>query len=254
MKSRTLIEKALLNPINVNGKIESLASFFIEFNELNKGWASTPALRDIKFYPSKINQKFTRQQDSIINDLYGLIIGADGVLSVYQKDKKVSIINIEARSTNELFSKEFVESIAKEVSTFYVETKSGKAKRNVVILQRQVDSIRNQLNAAINGVAVANDNVYNLNTALNVKRTPSSRKQVDVQANTAILTQLVTNLEMAKVTLLKETPLVQVIDRPVMPLAKYKLGKLRTMVKAGIIAGFLSVLILIAIRILKKLL
>jgi hypothetical protein len=38
-----------------------------------------------------------------------------------------------------------------------------------------------------------------LNPALNVRRAPSARKQVDVQANTAILTELVKQSELAKV-------------------------------------------------------
>ena len=77
-------------------------------------------------------------------------------------------------------------------------------------------------------MAAASDNVYNLNPAFNVKRTPSTRRQVDVLANTAILTQLVAQLELSKVSLRKETPLVQLIDRPILPLEKEKLGRVKT--------------------------
>jgi uncharacterized protein involved in exopolysaccharide biosynthesis len=66
-----------------------------------------------------------------------------------------------------------------------------------------------------------------------------------VQANTAILTQLVTNLEMAKVSLRKETPLIQVIDRPILPLKKEKVGKLKSLILGSFLAGFLTVLVLI---------
>jgi hypothetical protein len=90
------------------------------------------------------------------------------------------------------------------------------------------------LNGAITGVATANDNAFNLNPALTVKRAPVAKRQVDVQANTAILTQLVTNLELAKVTLLKETPLIQVIDRPILPLKKENVGKLKSLLFGGI--------------------
>jgi len=48
------------------------------------------------------------------------------------------------------------------------------------ILQRQTDSIRRELNGLITGVAVANHNTFNLNPALNVRRAPSARRQVDV--------------------------------------------------------------------------
>jgi uncharacterized protein involved in exopolysaccharide biosynthesis len=113
---------------------------------------------------------------------------------------------------------------------------------NVEILQKQADSIRAELNSAITGVAAASDNVYNLNPAFNVKKTPSTRRQIDVQANTAILTQLVTNLELAKVVLLKETPLIQPIDQPIFPLKKKKTSKLNSIVMGGALCAFLSIL------------
>jgi hypothetical protein len=44
-------------------------------------------------------------------------------------------------STNELFSKYFTEAF-KEVSDFYIDTKSKKSRENMLILERQTDSIR----------------------------------------------------------------------------------------------------------------
>ena len=87
-----------------------------------------------------------------------------------------------------------------------------------------------------------NDNTFNLNPALNVRRAPSARRQVDVQANTAILTELVKQSELAKVTLRKETPLIQVIDRPILPLKNDKLGKAKALIFGGLLAGFLVAL------------
>ena len=86
-------------------------------------------------------------------------------MNITQKDKKVSILSIEVKSENEIFSKIFCESLAKETSNFYIETKSKKARINVDILQKQVDSIKFALNGAIAGVASESDNVYNLNPA-----------------------------------------------------------------------------------------
>jgi hypothetical protein len=163
---------------------------------------------------------------------------------VAQKDKKVSIISIDMVSTNELFAKYFCEALAVEVSDFYVTSKSKKARMNMDILERQTDSIRRELNGAITGVAVANDNTFMLNPALNVRRAPSARRQVDVQANTTILTELVKQTELAKVTLRKETPLIQVIDSPILPLKKEKVSRLKAIILGGIVAGFISLLFL----------
>jgi hypothetical protein len=176
----------------------------------------------------------------------------NNILSISQKDKKISIITVEVNATNEFFTKAFAENLVSNVSEFYIETKSKKAKNNVAILQRQADSIRNELNLAITGVAITSDNTFNLNPALNVNRIPSTKKQIDVQANTAILTQLVTNLEMAKVTLLRETPLIQLIDRPTLPLKKDKPSKAKFLLLGGILAGFLTLLYLIVRKILKQ--
>lgn len=249
MKSRTLVEKALLQPILVNGKTQSLADYYMTFTEINKGWVDKPELKNIQFNPTVGRSNFTIQKDSILGILYQQIAGEGGGFSVSQKDKKISIITIEVKSTNELFAKYFTETIARVVSDFYIDTKSKKAKLNYEILQKQTDSVRNELNTAITGVAVANDNTYNLNPALNVHRTPSIRRQVDVQANTAILTQLVANLEMAKVSLRKETPLIQIIDSPILPLQKDRPSKLKYL----LVGGFLGVMISTFFLVLQKL-
>jgi hypothetical protein len=248
-KSRSIVEKTLLSPVVVNGKTISLAEMYILNNKWRKGWEDNPKLSSLKFLPNPDRKLYTRAQDSIMGKMYENL--SKGGLTVAQKDKKISIISIDVTSTNELFAKYFCEALAKQVSDFYVETKSKKARMNMAVLQHQRDSIRGELNGAITGVAVANDNTFNLNPALNVRRAPSVRRQVDVQANTAILTELVKQTELAKVTLRKETPLIQIIDRPILPLAKDKFGKGKGIVLGGILAGFLTLLALIGKRVLK---
>ncbi|BFG70385.1 hypothetical protein KACHI17_12660 [Sediminibacterium sp. KACHI17] len=234
MKSRTLIEKVLLNPIEQNGNFVSLADYYLQFKGYKHKWKDEKSLDTLTFGVFSDKNKFTRTQDSVMGLLYESIIFPGSGLIIYQKEKKASILAIEFHSEDEIFAKAFVEYVAKEVSELYIETKSKKAKLNVQVLEKQVDSIRNELNAAISGVAVANDNTFNLNPALLKKKTPGVRRQIDVQANTAILTQLVANLEMARVTLLKETPLIQIIDKPVLPLKREKISTLKTTIGAGI--------------------
>lgn len=249
-KSRSMVEKTLLSPVVVEGKTISLAEMYIQNNEWRKAWDKNPNFAKLEFLPNANRQKFTRVQDSIMGVMYANL--SKSALFVGQKDKKVSIINIDVATENELFSKYFCEALAKEVSDFYIDTKSKKSRENMRILERQTDSIRRELNGAITGVAVANDNTFGLNPAMNVRRAPSARRQVDVQANTAILTELVKQTELAKVTLRKETPLIQVIDRPILPLAKERFGKAKGILLGGIITGFIAVLGLIVRRIFKE--
>ena len=250
MKSRLLVQKVLLKPIEISGKEISLAEYYIQINNLRKNWQNT-TIKNIQFLPTSNFENFTLQQDSILQQIHSNLISKTN-LNITQKDKKVSILSIEVKSENEFFSKIFCESLAKETSDFYIETKSKKAKINVDVLQRQVDSVKNALNVAITGVANETDNVYNLNPAFNIKGAPSKKKQIDVQANTAILTNLVVQLELAKITLRKETPLIQLIDRPILPLKKEKFGKLKSIILGGFLAGFLYILYLIFGRLYRK--
>jgi hypothetical protein len=244
MKSRLIVEKVLLKPINIQNKNISLLEHYIQFKNLRKDWTKNPRLKDIKFGTYTDRKNFSVEQDSILIQIYKNLIDKKN-LNIQQKDKKVTILSIEVNSENEFFSKYFCENLAKETSEFYVQTKSKKAKINVDVLQRQVDSVRFQLNGAITGVAAEVDNVYNLNPAYNVRGSASKKKQIDVQANTAILTNLVVQLELAKITLRKETPLIQLIDQPIFPLDKDQLGTIKTSLLGFILSLLLTTLIII---------
>ncbi|SHG60218.1 lipopolysaccharide biosynthesis protein [Flavobacterium johnsoniae] len=249
-KSRTMVEQTLLTPVKYNEKIISLAEMYIDINKIRDNWKDKPKLINLEFLPNAKRDKFTRVQDSILGSIYQSL--SKGGLTVGQKDKKVAIISIDMSSTNELFAKYFCEALAKNVSDFYIETKSRKAKTNMLVLQKQTDSIRRELNGAITGVAVANDNAFNLNPALNIRRTPSVRRQVDVQANTAILTELVKQSELAKVTLRKETPLIQIIDKPILPLPQERFGKAKGVFIGGFLAVFLTIGTIVVRRVIKQ--
>ncbi|MGQ7945287.1 lipopolysaccharide biosynthesis protein [Flavobacterium sp. WC2509] len=245
-KSRAMVEKTLMTPVTVKGKIISLAEMYIQDKEWRNKWDEQPKFKKIQFLPDTKRKYFTRVHDSILGCIYEDI--SKNLLTVAQKDKKIAVTTMEVVSTNELFSLYFCEGLARQVGKFYVDTKSKKSRMNMEILSRQTDSIRGELNSAITGVAVANDNAFMLNPALNVHRAPSARRQVDVQANTAILTELVKQMELAKVTLRKETPLIQVIDRPILPLPKERFGKLQGILLGGFLASFLTLLYLIFIK------
>lgn len=250
-KSRSMVEQTLLTPVVVKGDTVSLAEMYIQNNGWREKWNEEPKFKKIQFLPHTKRKYYTRVHDSILGVIYEDL--SKNSLSVAQRDKKIAIINMDFSATDEMFAKYFCEALARQVGVFYVTTKSKKARMNMAILQRQTDSIRAELNGAITGVAVANDNTFNLNPALNVRRAPSARRQVDVQANTAILTELVKQTELAKVTLRRETPLIQVIDRPILPLPKEKFGKLKGLVLGGFLGGFLIVLGLIVRRFLREL-
>ncbi len=246
-KSRSIVEQTLLQPVISEQDTISIAEMYLRINGSRDSWKVNPKLKSIQFPPLTKQKYFTRVHDSILGEMYYKLINSN--LSIAQKNTDATITIIEVKSENEIFAKVFSEALAKQVSDYYIDTKSKKAKINMAILQKQTDSIRAELNGAITGVAIANDNTFMLNPALNVNRAPSSKRQVDVQANTSILTELVKQTELAKVTLRKETPLIQVIDRPILPLPKEKFGKI-----LGIFMGLLTATLTSFFLIIRKML
>jgi uncharacterized protein involved in exopolysaccharide biosynthesis len=109
------------------------------------------------------------------------------------------------------------------------------------------------MNGAIyNAVAVA-DATPNANPTRQVQRVaPIQRAQFSAETNKAILAEMMKNLEVSKLALLKETPLIQVIDGPVYPLEKEKFGKLKGLILGGFVLGFVTVLILVLRKVFKQ--
>lgn len=251
MKSHLIIEKVLLDSYIINGKTRTLADFYIEINDLRDKWSKKPDLQNIQFLPGVDRNKFNRVQDSLLFEFHKELTEKEN-LDIFQKDKKASIVAIEVNSENELFSKLFCEAVANETSELYVQTKSKKARMNTNVLQKQADSVRAVLNSNITNVAREADNVYNLNPTLNIRSANSKKIQVDVTANTEVLKQLIVQLELSKITLRKETPLIQLIDRPILPLEEEKLGKIKSIILGGFLGGFLCALYLIFGKLFKK--
>ena len=247
-KSRRMIEKTLLTSVPLDDEIISFADMFITINDLDNKSLKIDKNK-LLFSQNKNRQEFTREQDSILGNIYSDI--TTNYLKVTQLDKKTSIITMEMISKNEVFSKYFVEALAQVVSDDYKDTKSKKSRINMMVLQHQTDSVRAELNNSISGVAIANDKTFNLNPALNIHRVPTVKKEVDIQANTAILNELVKQLEISKVSVRKDTPLIQVIDKPIFPLKIEKFGKIKGIIFGGIFALFLIVMVLIVRRVLK---
>ncbi|MXV51697.1 lipopolysaccharide biosynthesis protein [Pedobacter sp. HMF7647] len=235
-KSRSMVQKALLTAADFNGKSQLLVDRYIQINKIREGWVEKPELKSLRF-DNTPPENFSRLQDSILGNIVADI--NKNYLDVSKPDKKLSIIKVEVKAKDELFAKNFNDAIVKDVNDFYVQTKTKKSLENLAILQHQTDSVRRALNGAISGVASSMDANPNANLALRILQVPSQRRQVDAEANKAILTQLVQNLEISKVSLRKDAPLIQVVDEPILPLKEEKIGKLKGLVIGGFLLSLL---------------
>jgi|TARA_Y200000002_G_scaffold233400_1_gene192744 hypothetical protein len=158
-------------------------------------------------------------------------------LLVDKPSRKTTILEIGFDHKDELLAKSFNENLVSIVNNFYFKTKTQKTGENLQILQRQADSVKKVLDKSILFLAEKDQSIPNPNPLTKVSLVPYQKALVDVQANGAIYQEIVTQLELAKVTHRNKTPLIQIIDKPTLPLENSRLRFFECIVY-GLFGGF----------------
>lgn len=242
LKSRNIIEKSLLTPVVIDGKKQLLINYYLDFTKTREKWEkSDPELYALVYSEDEKRENFGVKKDSILYAIYKNI--RKNNLIVEKVDKKLSIIRVKVKSFDEAFSKYFAEVLVSAASTLYIETKTAKSKANVEILESRLDSVKRALDENIYGAAFTKD--QNMNAIRAQGNISFAKKQLNVQVLTTMYGELIKNTELAKFTLMREEPLIQIIDKPYFPLDRKKLGR----GKGGIIGGFLGGILGIAIAV-----
>ncbi len=244
-RSDRMLEETLLSPFD---KESLLIDRFIEFEELESKWSSTIDLSGLTFSSSKENHGV--KQDSVIKEIAKII--REKQLVVLKPDRKLSIIQVNVSSKDEAYAKLFNETLVSKVNTFYLETKTKKTGENLRILQIQADSVRAILDQSLGTLAAEQDRIPNANPLLSTATVNGRRKQVDVQTSAAVFQEIVKNLEMAKINHRINTPLIQLIDSPSLPLKRTEVRLVKGIVYGALLFGIIALSFLYLRRIYQK--
>jgi len=253
IKSRHAIEQTLLTPVDFKGKRKTLMEAYMDFTKMRKDLKKEKKNKDLRnlAYPVGQDRKtFNRTQDSMLYVVYDNFTKGQS-LKIVRKDKKVSIVNVDFTSKDELFSKLFVETLMDQTYRFYRQTKTAQSRYNIDMMQQKADSVRMLYEAAL--YKGAGYSQVNINPALQFAAVPRMKQEGNAQLYGTVYTEILKNLETLKLDLARETPLVQIIDQPVFPLKIEKLGKIKGTFFGGVIGGILIVFYLLAMLYVKEL-
>lgn len=245
MTSRKMLSRALFR--KVPNSSETLIDLYIHSENLDKDWKRDAYLSKAYPFPASY-AALTPLQDSLFKELYTNI--STKVFTVQQPDKKVGLFKVTTTYKNEVFACYLTKYLVDESSSFYIETKTSIARQNLGMLQHEADSLQARLNGNIENAASDIDRTFNLNPTLQVQRVPIQKNQVDAAVTQAAYTEVVKNLEIARITLEKAFPIYQLLDEPSLPLKQEKPGRLLN----GILFGSLTALLVIIFLSLKYLL
>ena len=231
LKSRRIIESALNQKSIIFNKKDKLLNHYIQINGLIEDSSS------IDFNESYL--------DSITNIVYEEIV-SEKLNIVYQNDD-AGILNLNYTSLHSQFAKIFSEGLIKQMSDMYSEYRTEKTRYSLNNLQFRSDSVFSELKRSERNLAKARDR--NIRVVTSSGRLDEIKYMREVQVLNTIYLELIKNLELVKMTLLEKTPIIQVVDTPILPLQSEK----KPTIFWIFIFGFLGFFITSFVIILRKL-
>ena len=232
LSSRGVIESALMQSAKVNGKTDLLIEHYLEISKIKEEWAERDDFKGVSFH-----DKSSYIHDSISGIIWQKII--ENNLTVELKSDEANIITLSYISLNEEFAKEFVEKLINEMSKMYITHQTAQANKTLDFLQDRADSVFSELVIAEQQLAKAKD--INQRIIKVTGRLKELQLMREVEVLNAMYLELVKNLELSKIALLNKTPIINIIDRPILPLVEDKISKIVAGILGGFLGGFLSV-------------
>ncbi|MFL0298761.1 Wzz/FepE/Etk N-terminal domain-containing protein [Aquirufa novilacunae] len=231
IKSRVIIEKVLLTPISGSAG-KTLADLYLDFSGLGERLPAPVSFAILS--DSAVAPVHSVYQDSVLYVMYEQI--AKKNVSVDRLNKKGSIFKIVTVSQNQVFSKNFAERLLKETTTYYVNVKTSTAAANVKRLQARGDSLLRVLNAK--SYNAASFQILDPNVAFKSMSVPAEVSSRDKSIVFSIYAEVTKNLEMSRIALVSQTPVIQLLDVPKYPLMDDRKSYL-FLGFAGLFAGLL---------------
>ncbi len=209
-QTRYMVERSLLQKAEFHGDSVLLINFLYPYTE----WGQDPEFADITFTEDR--STFSPLQDSLLHEVHQFV--TKEILDVYKPDKKLSLIYVNSVHENKYFAQAFTEAVVKNTTEYFLESITSKARVNLEVLQAQKDSAEIALKQAILRNASAQD--QSINSIFQRSQVDKYASFVDLEIANALFIEITKNLTLAEIGLRKQTPLIQVVERPIFPLER----------------------------------
>jgi uncharacterized protein involved in exopolysaccharide biosynthesis len=172
--------------------------------------------------------------------------------TIFRKDKKLVIYSIKSTNTNPDIAYYVTKYMLTETAQYFIATKTETASMSVKLLRHEADSLSKILGNIYSATAANNDRTFNSNPSVSIQRSASMFNQAKVMAYSAAFTEVMRNLEIAKINLQKESPLYRIIDEPELPLIPDAQSKIKYIAFAGGVSITIMIISLIVFFIFVK--
>lgn len=237
VKSRVIVEKVLLTKLDSTLQSPTLADLYLDFTGLGKKLIKKGTAVD--FTNVKNGQVDSPLQDSVLFVIYDKITKNN--ITVDRVNKKGSIFKITTIADNAIFSKTMTDRLLFETTKYYVNIKTNSASENVQRLQRRADSLSAILNTKSYNAAAYQ--ILDPNIAYKSMSVPGELSQRDKTIVYSIYAEVIKNLEMGRMSLVSQTPIIQILDQPKYPLIDQRKSILCLMAIGALIGLFIGLMV-----------
>lgn len=243
LKSHSLIKKTLLTPFDSANR--SLADEYANVYGLTKKWEHSSKVGRVIHFPVGQRQ-LGRTEDSLMQRIVKRIL--EDELAIAKPDKKLGFFELSTSMRGERLSLLFSQRLLKTATDFYIETKTRRLAINVKRLQDKADSLLSTLNKKTYSAADANRLLLDINPAYANPEVSAEISSRDKLIQGTIYADIVKNLEISKTSLIQETPTVQVVDDPEVPLRNNSILYWVAAITGAALFFFVTVVLVIIIK------
>lgn len=243
--SRQMLQQSLLTPPPKGSRYRLFIDWFFAIDEKGKQLNTA----NVKFPSSNDSVSLNAEQNSLMAFAVARIKAK--YLSVGETKNTDNFITVSVKADDEIFAREFSETVIKTVNNYYISNKTQKLRNEIAILQRKTESYKGEMNTSMFETAEASDATPYPNPNQQVLRVGSQKSGVGIKVNSELYVEMVKTLEANKMTLARETPLIQVIEEPVFPLPVIKTPIYMVVIIWSFITALITIAILTVIRVYK---
>ena len=234
LRTKNIYRQAILTKVKVGNKVDYFGNVFLKRSDLqNHEWSDLP--QDFFKHRFKTgNLDSIDVQDKNIINTISLYLNDN--TDIYLDNPKASFQTLSVETRDDTLTHIWAQLYLKTITDYYINSKTKKSKELLVLMDKRVDSLRSALYYTQGKLANYND--QNQQIIFQRARIIAERLQMNSSQLQAMYFEALRNYDNLKFSLVKEAPLLTIIEDSELPIfvLPYKWGKIMLI---GTLLGFL---------------
>jgi len=234
--SSTVMDEVLLSKVD---SATTLADVYLDASGMRSAYGWKEKLNNFSFA-----KPITSAEASHVRDTALLVIREkirENSLLIDRTSKKGSIFSVQVKSPDPKFAKLFTERLVSVTSNMYIDIKTRNLTGNIAKLEKRADSLR-QLFGSKSRQSYEQQ-ILDANEAFKLNLANTEISQRDKSVIFEIYAEVMKNLEVSRMLLINQTPVIQVLDSPKDPLVDVRMPLTKLLAIAFVLSVAVGILL-----------